>query len=476
MKKIPYEKSLDYINPELAKQWNFEKNGLLTPRDVTITYTKEVWWLLSYDVPYDYPFVTIKGKHFDFEWKAKVSNRHYGKQGCPFLSGKSIYKGFNDLETLNPKFASQWHPIKNGDLLPSQVALHYNKKVWWVYPYDDPKSNKHFDFEWEISPNSRVSKNSGCPYLVGQKVWIGFNDLETTNSLLAKEWHPTKNGKLTPKDVMNYTNKKVWWLYPFDDPRTGKHFEFEWKASVADRSNGHGCPFLPSVAKRQVWKDYNDLETLQPRLALEWHPTKNKGKMPSMYTEYSHEKVWWLLPYDEPKTGKHFDFEWEATIASRSSGKNCPYLSNEAVWRGFNDLETINPELAKEWSPNNLKKAHEFCPVSGKKVLWICHNGHEYNTKIANRSSKKRGCPYCAGKRAIVGKNDLYTVHKELCKEWNYERNRRGPETYTRGSGEKVWWKCAFGHEWRARISNRIYSGDGCPTCTKLNFRELNKS
>lgn len=296
---------------------------------------------------------------------------------------------------------------------------------------------------------------------------IAFEDsLEYKNPELASQWHPTKNGRLTPMDVMEYTNKKVWWIYPYDDPRTGKYFEFEWEAKVSDRARGRGCPFLPSAGKRQVWKGYNDLETLRPELATEWHPIKNKDKYPSMFTEYSHEKVWWLYSYDDPRTGKHFDFEWETTIASRSSGRNCPFLSNESVWRGFNDLETLNPELAKEWSPNNSKRAYEFCPVSGEKVLWICQKGHEYKASISQRN-RGSGCPYCNGKKPIIGENDLYTLERELCKEWNCEKNRRGPETYTRGSNKKVWWKCALGHEWRARISNRIYCGDGCPDCAK---------
>jgi hypothetical protein len=29
---------------------------------------------------------------------------------------------------------------------------------------------------------------------------------------LVKEWHPTKNGDLTPDDFTHGSNKKVWWL------------------------------------------------------------------------------------------------------------------------------------------------------------------------------------------------------------------------------------------------------------------------
>ncbi|MGD0170140.1 MAG: zinc-ribbon domain-containing protein, partial [Smithella sp.] len=32
------------------------------------------------------------------------------------------------------------------------------------------------------------------------------------NPVLAREWHPTKNGSLTPSDVSVGSNRKVWWL------------------------------------------------------------------------------------------------------------------------------------------------------------------------------------------------------------------------------------------------------------------------
>ena len=40
---------------------------------------------------------------------------------------------------------------------------------------------------------------------------ISENSLQEFNSALSKEWYPTKNGNLTPKDVTPFSNKKVWW-------------------------------------------------------------------------------------------------------------------------------------------------------------------------------------------------------------------------------------------------------------------------
>ena len=36
--------------------------------------------------------------------------------------------------------------------------------------------------------------------------------LAETHPDLAKEWHPTKNGNITPKMISAGNGKKVWWL------------------------------------------------------------------------------------------------------------------------------------------------------------------------------------------------------------------------------------------------------------------------
>lgn len=60
---------------------------------------------------------------------------------------------------------------------------------------------------------------------------------------LAKEWHPTKNGELTPKDITSGSGKKVWWLC------SKGH---EWQARVADRTSGKGCPYCSGKKKALI--------------------------------------------------------------------------------------------------------------------------------------------------------------------------------------------------------------------------------
>mgnify|MGYP000568021716 FL=1 len=84
-----------------------------------------MWWLCKYDDP-------VTGRHFDFEWKTDINSRNNGSE-CPFLSGHAVWKGFNDLRTINPEVAAQWHPTKNGDLKPTQVTANSAKKNLVVF-------------------------------------------------------------------------------------------------------------------------------------------------------------------------------------------------------------------------------------------------------------------------------------------------------------------------------------------------------
>ena len=85
----------------------------------------------------------------------------------------------------------------------------------------------------------------------------GYNDLATTNPELAAEWHPTKNGMLTPHDVTAGSNKKVWWLGACGHA---------WKASMNYRKQYKVvCPKCDTerIAKGYAHDDWPDNLCLQ---------------------------------------------------------------------------------------------------------------------------------------------------------------------------------------------------------------------
>ena len=136
-----------------------------------------------------------------------------------------IIPGVNDLNTTNHELASQWHPTKNGDLTPFDVSAGSGKRVWWQC------EKGH---EWQAQICSRSQKSHGCPYCSGRRPISGESDLATLKPSVAVEWHPTKNGTLTPEQVSCFTHKEVWWLCPACG--------HEWQSAISNRSCGNGCP------------------------------------------------------------------------------------------------------------------------------------------------------------------------------------------------------------------------------------------
>ena len=249
---------------------------------------------------------------------------------------------------------------------------------------------------------------------------------------------------------MPYSSKKVWWKC------SSGH---EWQATIGSRNKGNGCPHCSG---RLVIKGKNDLQTINPILVKEWNYEKNNGLTPMDITPNSDKKLWWKC------SNGH---EWQARIADRNSGHGCPYCAGQKVLKGNNDLQTVNPILAKEWNyeKNNGLTPTDVMPNSSKKVWWKCSEGHEWQAIIADRN-RGCGCPYCAGRKVAKGYNDLQTVNPILASEWNFEKNNGlTPMDITPNSGKKVWWKCSKGHEWQARIANRN-KGSGCPYCYKEKF------
>jgi hypothetical protein len=156
--------------------------------------------------------------------------------------------------------------------------------------------------------------------------------LAKLNPELAAQWHPTKNGILTPFDVSNRSSDSVWWKCSLGE-------DHEWKARIAHRNNGIGCPIC---SNRKIVKS-NCLATLNPQLAQEWHPTMNENLTPYDVGIGSSKKVWW-------KCFKGEDHEWKTSIVHRSNGKGCPICSGHKVAKSTS-LAILKPELVKEWHP-----------------------------------------------------------------------------------------------------------------------------
>ena len=559
-KKVCNDNCLMTLNPELSKEWNYDRNGELTPYDVIAGSSKKVWWKCS------------KGH----EWQSTIADRNTGKN-CPYCSNRYVNDD-NCLMTLNPELSKEWNYDKNEELTPDDIVAGSGRKVWWKcskghewqanissrnkgngcpycndYQTSFPEQtiyfylkkifkNVHNRYKYngieldvfiedinlgieydgakyhsseeairrDINKNDLLSKidikflrirEDGCPIIdmkgfeyIKYKRYSNYSNIKelikdildkiikinnkyidecmslinevdidkdrfkilgqyknsdfryvnnTRFNQLSKEWNYLRNGNLRLENFKVASKEYVWWKCEKGH---------EWKAIIGSRYNGTGCPYC---SNKKVCTD-NCLATISPKLSKEWHPIKNGDLTPYDVMSGSSKKVWWKCEKGH---------EWQASISSRYTGAGCPYCSNQKACID-NCLATINPELSKEWHPikNGDLTPYDVVYGSGKKVWWKCNKGHEWQVSINNRS-KGRGCPYCTGKKICID-NCLATINPKLSKEWHPIKNGNlTPYDVMPGSSKKVWWKCSKGHEWEARISNRS-NGSKCHYCT----------
>ena len=174
----------------------------------------------------------------------------------------------------------------------------------------------------------------------------------------------------------------------------------------------------------------NSLVAVHPELIVEWSD-RNLPLTPDSVTFGSNKKVWWK------GTCGH---EWETSVKARSNGEKCPICSGARVVTGINDLSTLKPKLASEWSEKNEIKPTEVSIGSHKKVIWQCKQGHEWTATVKSRTINGTGCPYCSHNKVLAGFNDLATVFPDVAAEWS-DRNEKKPTEVTAFANSKAWWK-----------------------------------
>ena len=136
--------------------------------------------------------------------------------------------------------------------------------------------------------------------------------------LLVSEWHPVKNGDVTPDDI-TYSNLNAYW-WKHNDPSCVDPGGHEYEATTANRSKGSGCP---ACAGKVAIPGLNDLATTHPEIAADWHPTANGEITPYNVKSLSNRKVWWK--HNDPACVVPGGFEWESFISMRTDrGTGCP--------------------------------------------------------------------------------------------------------------------------------------------------------
>ena len=471
--------------PEIAKEWNYEKNTI-KPDEISFCSGKKVWWKCE------------KGHSYE----ASVGNRIKGT-GCPYCAGQKVLKGYNDLLSQYSEIAKEWDYERN-HINPDEITAKSGKKVWWIC------SKGH---SWKsVVANRTKNGNRGCPTCANRILLKGFNDLATTNPNLIKEWDYERN-KIRPYEVIAGSTKKVWWKCEKGH---------SWKAAIVSRTKNHFCPICNSSKQTSISEKAIVYYLKKANIEVVENYKINKKEIdiyiPSLNIGIEYDGQYYhrsmqkdlsknklcnslgikLIRIREPELPKLDSTSVDFVIDSLSSDhsymnkiiiKLLKYLKinniDVDVEREFNEIYSLYqkgekresiilgfPNLIEEWDyDKNSILPEQVSKGTHLSVWWKCKKcNYSWKAKVYTRCNGS-GCPNCAGtinrkkpSKLKIGINDFATEHKDMLLEWDYEKNTIKPNEITSGSNIKAWWKCEKGHSYESSIANRL-KGTACPYC-----------
>lgn len=414
----PKEKSLATLYPRIAEEWDYELNET-TPDKIYPQSNLSYRWRCS----------------LGHRWEDSASHRVTRDNACPFCSNHRVLEGFNDIKTTHPHLLDEWDYEENNKLgiHPTDVTYGSKQVVHW-------KCKR--GHTWKCEVYRRTTNGEGCPHC--------SKELRTS--------YPEKIiafyiSQLFEDCLENYRSKELSNLeldiyipslkvgIEYDGSRWHKNSEKDKAKDSLCRTNRitlfrvreSGCPNYDSDsikltatyknntelsdAIKEIIKTINNLFNLSKTIEVdidrdsamilskvmsqikensiansplinEWDWENNKGIDPSLISIFSNRKFWWKCSLNH---------SWPAQASKRSIGRKCPYCSGQKVLKGFNDLESQFPSVAKEWDySKNKKKPYEVTSKSNKPYWWICSKcGHNWKTTIYVRTGMGCGCPEC---------------------------------------------------------------------------------
>ena len=427
-KQIKNEGSFAENYPELLKEWNYEKNNKLNinPNHYVSKSSKSVHWKCKYG----------------HEWEARISSRtRYKGTGCPICANKTILQGFNDFKTLQPVLMKEWDWKRNNEIqiFPNATSCHSSKKAWWICPI----CNNNY----QATISHRVN-GTGCPICAAEmKTSFGeqaiyyylAKDLKTYNRYnlngievdiyipelklgieydgelyhkgeQAVKREKNKYEKLKEYEIYlirvkeNFKNNK---LIEYSDltieivsKKVEKELENVILKIIKYINENWNLNLETSINikrdRQEIYDQYinqrkeNSVFNI-PEFIKDWDYKKNKIK-PQNVTKGSGKIVWWIC---------ELGHSYESTVNNHVKGSKCPYCKNKKVLRGYNDLLTLKPNLAKEWNYERNEINPQEVVIGSNKIVWwkCCECAYEWKAKIADRSKRNSKCPMCHYKK-----------------------------------------------------------------------------
>ena len=431
--------------PNFVKFWHPLKNKGIDLKKISYGSNYIAFWLCDNGHIFQR---SVKQAYNSYKkWTKRKSNNNEDLYEQGIGCKKCVSLGY-----VAPELKKQWHAGKNKDLKFKDLSYANGKKVYWRCL----KNRLHPPYRQAVS--DKFVRKRGCPYCAGKKV----TKKESFGYLypdVAKEWHPTKNGKNTSFDFTIKSKFRVWWQCQIEKTHI-------WEARIGTRTPpvNASCGKCSNKSSRAEMRIYSELEYIFDKSISHRKQFGNR-----IEADIVIQPIKLALEYDGSYFHKRIRRIKHDNIKNEYFDKhkiNLLRVRQKPLKKiGKNDVITINDQLTKKEINEIFKNIKIYC-------------GSKYKTKINNylkevnfkreRNYKK----YLSLMPSPLPQNSLLGKQPKLAKEWDYKKNYPlRPENFSPRSHKKVWWICLKNKKhpsWEATIDNRNPEGSesGCPRCS----------
>jgi hypothetical protein len=225
--------------------WHPTKNGDTNPRDIMRCTPKKYWFQCDVCLhSFNSEISSITGREHWCPYCVVPSKKDCGKDDCDFCYEKS-FKSYPEKTKNNKLKVECWHPTKNGDTQPRDIAISCNKKYWFKcdvcpHPFNsliNGITNDNGIWCPYCCHNPKMCNELDCDFCYNNS-FASYTGITTNGKLKVECWHLTKNGDVNPRDV-SYSNGNKYWFQCDDDKC--KKSDFNSKINHITSSNGSWC-------------------------------------------------------------------------------------------------------------------------------------------------------------------------------------------------------------------------------------------
>lgn len=427
-KQVIYETSLACLYPDIANEWDYDKNDI-SPEEIAPKSSKRVWWICPENPKHSY--------------EATVAARTYSGNGCPFCSGHQVLEE-ESFGFLYPDLLEEWDYEKNEGTDPFDLTPKSSQKVWWRC------SRGH---SWQTAVYVRTDGH-GCNECKKGHTTSFAEQLFFIACQQAFPGHDVRNRYIAPfgVEIDVYIPHLSLGLEPGNWVLHKRKYEKDQAKREVCRTNG--------IRLITIYDEYKEKQA------------------PFNEDCYTEEKFFgnannYLLIRDILKelfaSIDSISLDFWSDECWKSMADRARTVSNKAVVDSTRSLASVAPEIAVEWHPTlNGDLTPENVYAKGKQIAyWVCPKGHEYQAPVYDRVEEGRGCGVCSKRVADSRYNTISKLYPEFVGMFD-ESNTISPEEITPFNGMvQIAWKCPYCGEVFHKKPSLMFraASTRCPHC-----------